>query len=107
MGGSFFVSAAQSLFSNRLIADLASKAPSVNPARVLSTGATQLQHAFDPSELGPIREAYMSGLQAAWILGTAIASAAVLISVLPEWKNIHAHKAAAAQEVELMQATNE
>ena len=88
MGGAIFVAAAQSLFSNRLISSLYKNVPEIDPATIISTGATELKSNFGGSQLSGILQSYMTGLRAVWILGVAIAGTAVLISLTPGWKNI-------------------
>ncbi|KAK8081286.1 MFS general substrate transporter [Apiospora saccharicola] len=50
ISGAYFVAAAQGLFSNRLLETLAVIAPSIDPAKVLITGATEIQDVFAGEE---------------------------------------------------------
>ena len=90
MGGAFFVSAAQNIFSNRLVEDVSSRAPSIAPASIIATGAAELQDVFQTTDLQAVRQAYLTGLKSTWALGIALAGAAFLISFLPEWTSIRA-----------------
>ncbi|EAQ86359.1 hypothetical protein CHGG_07612 [Chaetomium globosum CBS 148.51] len=65
VGGAFLVSAAQSAFVNRMVQELASSAPSVNPLMVLGTGATQLREVFPADVVPGVLVAYMAGIKTA------------------------------------------
>ena len=85
IGGSFFVSAGQSAFENRLINSLAKNAPTVDPALVLATGATEIRTTFSGAELHGVLESYLDGLYTVFILTIAIAGLsffAVLAAIL-------------------------
>ncbi|KAG9228616.1 putative efflux pump antibiotic resistance protein [Amylocarpus encephaloides] len=84
ISGGYFVTAAQSLFANRLLNSLATSAPSINPGVVLSTGATELHRVFSGSDLLAILSSYMVGIKDvfAWSLAGA-AFTAVLSLVVP------------------------
>ncbi|KAH7356997.1 putative efflux pump antibiotic resistance protein [Rhexocercosporidium sp. MPI-PUGE-AT-0058] len=84
LSGEYFVTAAQSLFANRLLGSLATSAPSINPGLVLATGATELRRVFNGSDLLKVISSYMVGTKAvfAWSLAGA-AFTAVLALVVP------------------------
>jgi hypothetical protein len=84
-GGSLIVSAAQSVFENKLVHSLASTAPDIKPALVLATGATDLRQAFTVAQLPGILEAYMNGLHSAFALSIASGGVAFLIAVSQPW----------------------
>ena len=94
VAGAFSVSAAQSLFTNRLIETLPRNAPGLSPSQVVATGATDLRNTFpNPSDLNGILKSYITGLKASWAVGIALAGVAVLASFAPERKNIKNDKA--------------
>ena len=85
IGGSFFVSAGQSAFENRLLYSLAENAPSVDPALVLATGATEIRATFFGTELDGVLQSYLDGLHVVVILTIVIAGLslfAVLTAIL-------------------------
>jgi hypothetical protein len=85
VGGSFFVSAGQSAFENRLLGSLAKYAPSVDPAIVLATGATDIRTRFSGAVLEGVLKSYLDGLHVAFILIIVLAGLsffAVLAAVL-------------------------
>ncbi len=88
MGGAFFVSAANTAFTNRLISRVALTAPGVNPALVIATGATQLRGVFTAEELPGILIAYMDGLRLAFALGIATAGVTLPIALFAHWRRV-------------------
>ena len=90
VGGAFMVSAAQSAFVNVLIKTLPSTAPSINPAIVVLTGATDLRKAFSPDVLPGILEAYMHGLKIAFAIGLASTGVAlIIITLFQKWNRLN------------------
>ncbi|KZT52965.1 major facilitator superfamily transporter [Calocera cornea HHB12733] len=97
IGGAFFISAGQSIFTNRLLNTLAKTAPSVDPALVIATGATDLHQVFPADVLPGILRAYMDGLKDTYALAIAALGIASVVSIFVEWRNIEgvaAHGAA-------------
>ncbi|OKL55855.1 hypothetical protein UA08_08883 [Talaromyces atroroseus] len=88
IGGAFWVSAGESAFTNRLVQKLPEYAPGVNPALVVSTGATELRSVFTAEQLPGILEAYMSGLKVAFIVPIALGGVAAIISLFPKWVSL-------------------
>ncbi|KZP00725.1 MFS general substrate transporter [Calocera viscosa TUFC12733] len=86
VGGAFLISAAQSIFANRMISSLAINAPGVDPALVIAAGASSLQETFSPDVLPGVLRAYMDGLKAAYALGIAALGIATVLSVFMEWR---------------------
>jgi MFS transporter, DHA2 family, glioxin efflux transporter len=80
MGGTVFVSGAQSVFANRLLSTLVTNAPEVDASQVLAVGATELQDYFPTAELAGIQKSYMTGLKGAFAFGIAVAGVAFLAS---------------------------
>ncbi|KAF1974842.1 putative MFS transporter [Bimuria novae-zelandiae CBS 107.79] len=88
MGGALGVSAAQTAFSNKLIASLVKKVPEVNPVQVLAVGATDIRKVFPPELLPGIVESYMDGLKVTFIFIIALWGVATIVSVAMPWINI-------------------
>jgi hypothetical protein len=64
---------------------LAKNAPTVDPALVLATGATEIRTTFSGAELHGVLESYLDGLYTVFILAIAIAGLsffAVLAAIL-------------------------
>ncbi|KAF1937568.1 MFS general substrate transporter [Clathrospora elynae] len=89
IGGAFMVSAAQAAFVNVLVKVIPSSAPGVNPAMVVSTGATNLRTVFSADELTGVLVAYMRGLQAVFAIGIASIGIAFVIILFQSWKRLN------------------
>jgi hypothetical protein len=92
IGGGIFISAAESIFANRLLQVLRHHAPGVHPAEVLDTGIFQMTGEFSSEDLHGILSSYMVGLKGAWALGVALAVAAAVASWGPENRYIKVNK---------------
>ncbi|TVY38445.1 Aspyridones efflux protein [Lachnellula occidentalis] len=92
LGGALFVSIGQNVFANKLVEGLAKYAPTVDPALVLSTGATSIQKSIDPSVLPGVTMAYNSGLTEAYLVATIMASFTIIGSLAIEWKSVKGKK---------------
>ncbi|KAK8139453.1 MFS transporter [Apiospora sp. TS-2023a] len=89
ISGAYFVAAAQSLFSNRLLETLAVMAPSIDPAKVLITGATEIQDVFaGEEELRLVREAYMVGIKDVFAFSTAGTALTVVIAMIIPFRRL-------------------
>ncbi|KAF2669638.1 MFS general substrate transporter [Microthyrium microscopicum] len=88
-GGTSFTSAAQSAFANRLIQNLPRLAPSVDPATVILTGATEIRSAFSADQVPGVIAAYMTGVKAAYAISIAGAGLAFLVTLGSRWKRLH------------------
>ncbi|KAI1193539.1 MFS general substrate transporter [Nemania serpens] len=89
LGGAFSVAAAQSAFVNRLIVNLATTAPGVDPQLLVAIGATQIRSKFPADQLPGIVLAYLTGIKAAFAVGIGMAGVAFFLSLLCPWKRIH------------------
>jgi hypothetical protein len=92
MGSAFLISAAQSGFVNQLVYKLASTAPSVNPALVVATGATELHRVFSGAELHGILLAYVWGIKVAFAITIGAVGLAVPLSLCSKWTKINPEK---------------
>jgi MFS transporter, DHA2 family, glioxin efflux transporter len=88
MGGAYFISAAQAVFTNRLLARVVTSAPTVNPALLLATGAAELSKVFNAEELYGIVTAYLAGLKSAFAISIATAGLCFLLAFAPRWESI-------------------
>lgn len=57
-GGSIFISAAQSVFNNKLVSNIVSEGIPVDAGALLTQGATQITNLVEPKYLGALRLAY-------------------------------------------------
>ncbi|KAL4787020.1 major facilitator superfamily domain-containing protein [Aspergillus varians] len=92
LGGAVFLSVAQSLFQNGLIDGVKAYAPSVDPAKIVDAGATEMRHVL--SELGQLDQlrnvilAFLDGLQDTYKLTTALFCVAFAVSCTFQWKSV-------------------
>ncbi|KAK1970982.1 major facilitator superfamily transporter [Colletotrichum sublineola] len=89
VGGAFFVAAAQSGFLITILKEVAENVPSVDPALVAITGATQIRTAFPPEAVPGVIQAYMEGLKIAFALAIAGAGVAFLLSLGSRWSKLN------------------
>ncbi|KAH0527007.1 hypothetical protein TsFJ059_002051 [Trichoderma semiorbis] len=90
LGGAGMVSAAQAGFVNVMINNLPKTAPGVNPALVVSTGATDLRKVFSEDQIPGILVAYMQGLKAAFAIGiTSSGIAFITVVLFQRWNKLN------------------
>ena len=92
LGGSISISIAQNIFSNTLLKQLVRDAPSVNPLKVISAGATHVREAVTAQQLPGVLIAYNKAVTTAFILPIAVGGLAFLSSLLMEWKSVKGKK---------------
>ncbi|KAF7173484.1 hypothetical protein CNMCM6106_007562 [Aspergillus hiratsukae] len=97
MGGAIFVQAGQAAFTNKLVREVQAHLPNISAALVTSTGATELQATFRGHQLQVILEAYVAGLQDAFIVSIVLAAVATLLSFGSGWRSVKSKEEAAAQ----------
>ena len=94
-GGALFISVAQNVFTNRLIRNLLENVPTLNPAIVLQTGATNLKDAVtasNPSLLPAVQTAYNSALVQGYYVSVAMAALSIFGAIGIEWKSVKGKK---------------
>lgn len=92
IGGAFSSSAGSAAFVNRLLATLPKTAPSVDPALVIATGASELRTVFAPDVLPGVLQAYMVGLKAAFAVSIAFSGAAFLCTLAIPMRKLPTHE---------------
>ncbi|KAL8666226.1 MAG: hypothetical protein Q9168_007534 [Polycauliona sp. 1 TL-2023] len=93
LGGAIFVSAAQNVFTNELLSNLARSLPEINPELVLSAGATALRSVIEGQGLGQeavkrAAEAYSGALVKAFQMATGLACVTIIGAVGMEWRSV-------------------
>jgi len=94
-GGALFISVAQNVFTNRLAANLVRTVPTLNPAIVLKTGATELSKAVtaqDPSLLHGVLSSYNDALDQTYYVAVALACLSIFGALGIEWKSVKGKK---------------
>ncbi|RFU27131.1 hypothetical protein B7463_g9203, partial [Scytalidium lignicola] len=88
MGGTFFVSAADSIFSNKLVKHLKVNIPEIDPKIVIGLGATQFRNSLPAEAIPGVVLSYMQSLHTVFILATTLAGVATLVSLIARWEKI-------------------
>lgn len=98
LGGAVFVSVGQSVFTNQLVKGLKNVA-GISPDVVVNTGATDLRHVVDPSNLHGVLVAYNGALTKTFTVVVAMSCFSIIGALCIEWKSIKPRKKQ-ADEVE-------
>jgi hypothetical protein len=89
IGGSVFVAAAQSAFTNTLLSSLKSNAPLVDSAKVLATGATDIRTSFGGDEIAGTILSYLDGLHVVFGLAITLAGLSLIVALFAPWKRVN------------------
>jgi hypothetical protein len=100
VSGAYFVTAAQSIFANRLLRTLANTAPNIDAAKVLATGASEIQRVFRGDELAAVVNAYMVGIKDIFAFSVAGAAFTVLISLVIPFEKLPSQDTKKTEEKE-------
>lgn len=92
LGGALFISVAQNVFQNSLLKHVKSAVPDIDPALVLSTGATELVHAIPSRFLTGVRQAYNDAVTDTFYVAVALAVMTIFGSAFFEWKSVKGKK---------------
>jgi hypothetical protein len=88
ISGAYFVTAAQSIFANRLLKTLASNALNIDAAKVLGTGASEIQRGFSGADLAAVLDAYMVGIKAVFAFSMAGAAFTAVLTLAVPFKKM-------------------
>ncbi|TGO82211.1 hypothetical protein BPOR_0889g00040 [Botrytis porri] len=92
LGGALFVSIGQNVFTNKLAQNLAHYVPDLDPAVVLSTGATSIQKDIAPEYLAGVTISYNNALTQSFLVAAVMAALTIIGSVAIEWKSVKGKK---------------
>lgn len=99
-GGTIFISVAQNVFNNQLLANVALRNIPINPAALLSEGATRLAELAPEGFLEPLREAYNAALTQTFYVTVATAALSTLGAIFIPWLSVKKEKAAPKKDEE-------
>ncbi|KAJ7059774.1 putative MFS multidrug transporter [Mycena amicta] len=88
MGGALFISAAQNVFTNRLVDGIVEHVPDVSPGSVAQAGATSLAGTIDPGSLSAVLDVYNHALMGAFQIAIAMSAISIVGALFVEWKSI-------------------
>jgi hypothetical protein len=89
MGGTFFISTAQSIFANKLLYHLRVNVPALDPNAVVGIGATQFRANFPSTAVSGIILSYMQSLHAVFAFAIALAGLSAILGLFAKWRTIH------------------
>lgn len=92
LGGALFVSVGQNVFENRLLKGLQKSVPDLNPALVVSGGATSLVTSVPAADLAKVLVAYNDTLTQVFYVAVAMAALSLIGSLAMEWKSVKGQK---------------
>lgn len=92
LGGAIMVSVAQNVNTNQLLSGLARTVPTLNPAIVLRTGATELKNIVPPDMLEGVLIAYNDALTRTFYVAVATAALSIVGAALIEFKSVKVKK---------------
>ncbi len=96
ISGTIVLSIGTNVLQSRLIAQLQAMVPEVDPAVVISAGASNLVQSMGmvyPQYVDEILQAYCKALQAVFLVPVILAVLSILGTVLVEWKSVKKNKA--------------
>ncbi|KOS21138.1 putative HC-toxin efflux carrier [Escovopsis weberi] len=88
LGGALFVSAGQTVFTNKLAEGVRRYAPDLDAAFVEATGATNLRHVFSGPQLSNVIRAFNFALSNCFYVAAAAAAASAVGAAVVEWKSV-------------------
>ncbi|KAI5463622.1 major facilitator superfamily domain-containing protein [Mariannaea sp. PMI_226] len=88
LGGALFVTGAQTVFTNKLVENIRTYAPGLNPQAVIEAGATRIREQMKPEWLEGVIRAYNDSLNVCFWVAAATASATIVGAALTEWKSV-------------------
>ena len=94
-GGALCISVAQNVFDNRLLSNLLQEVPTLDPAVVINTGATELSRVVTaqfPSQLPGVLSAYNDALDQTYYVSLALACLTIFGALGVEWKSVKGKK---------------
>ncbi|MCJ1276755.1 MFS sugar transporter [Puttea exsequens] len=92
LGGALFISVAQNIFTNRLLANLVANVPSFDPQIVLKVGATSIRKAVDANSLPGVISAYNNAIDQTFYVSLAMACLSIVGALGMEWKSVKGKK---------------
>lgn len=96
LGGAIFTSVASNILDNELLKSLAG-IPGVNPAAILSEGATSLLNGIPTESVGAVLVAYNESLRKVFQVGLVMTCIVIFGPLAMEWRSVKSKKAAADQ----------
>lgn len=81
LGGAISLTISQAIFNNDLVKQVIKYAPSVNPALVLNTGATEFRNVIPADAVNGVIQAYAKAIDTVLIPPIAFAGLALIVAL--------------------------
>ncbi|KAK0702544.1 major facilitator superfamily domain-containing protein [Apiosordaria backusii] len=89
LGGALFVAVTQNVFTNKLVENVAKYVPDMpDPMVILHVGATSVENAVAPENLGPVTWAFNDALTQTFTVFTALSAISILGALFVEWHSV-------------------
>lgn len=88
LGGSVFLSIAQSVVSQELIKNVRLKLPDVDASMIVNSGATDLRDVVESHNLDVLLHVYNEAVVKVFYLAAALSSVGLVVALFVEWKNM-------------------
>ena len=85
LAGGWGVAATDAALNNIILRKVPKYVSGLHGHEVLKSGAAGLQQAYSGEVLQGVRQAYLDGLRAGWVLGVAAFGMAVVSALFPQW----------------------
>ncbi|KAI5866502.1 putative efflux pump [Durotheca rogersii] len=96
MGGALFVSVGQTVFTNKLVSELAARLPSLDLSALRNGGVTEVLRLVPPESLSTVILSYSNALTATFLVATGLVAFTVFGSAAIEWKSVKGRNVEAA-----------
>ncbi|KAJ5885786.1 hypothetical protein N7504_011622 [Penicillium tannophilum] len=88
LSGALFISIAQTVFQNRLVASITKYAPTISPGAIIEAGATHLSHRVPKQALSSVLYAYNIAVTQTFYVSVAAAALSFIGAALVQWKSM-------------------
>ncbi|KAJ5792062.1 uncharacterized protein N7503_008040 [Penicillium pulvis] len=88
LSGALFISIAQTVFQNRLVASITKYAPTISPGAIIEAGAAHLSHRVPKQALSSVLYAYNIAVTQTFYVSVAAAALSFIGAALVQWKSM-------------------
>ncbi|KAJ5642958.1 uncharacterized protein N7484_005465 [Penicillium longicatenatum] len=88
LSGALFISIAQTVFQNRLVASITKYAPEISPGAIIDAGAAHLSHSIPKQALPSVLYAYNIAVTQTFYVSVAAAALSFVGAALVQWKSM-------------------